>query len=436
MSKAVKRGKSTQRKIALTGGGFLLFVVFAVFFTFAFPVKQAQAICCPKDGPPDKKCNQFQCDDSERIIAKKYHPEAEERMVSHQIMEFRVHRFWFTKRFLEEMIAKSLIHYTESLSKLAYHHAAAIGKLFDAKNQLETQRLMEKLKFEASKRYQPSESFCWFGTGVRSLQSAEAKTRFTAQGANETSLSDQLGKKYMASAGSKIEDLSNRWRKYTETYCRTSDNNNGLKMACGSSGDRPNRDLQYTALINNPRTIQADFSTSSLNEDAQDILAMRKNLYGHDVPSRQISSLSTIKAQRSYMKMRSLLAKRSVATSSFNAILALKSEGEQSPVSGNLQAILEGLGAENAAAFDIGEKPSYYAQLEILSKRIFQNPRFYASLYESPENVARKSAALKTIELMLERAIAESETRQEMIMSVLLSSRLQDKISETSKRGQ
>ena len=68
----------------------------------------------------------------------------------------------------------------------------------------------------------------------------------------------------------------------------------------------------------------------------------------------------------------------------------------------------------------LGENPSYYAQLEILAKRILQSPTFYANLYDKPENVKRISASLKAIELMIDRAIYESRLRQEAITSVLV----------------
>ena len=62
--------------------------------------------------------------------------------------------------------------------------------------------------------------------------------------------------------------------------------------------------------------------------------------------------------------------------------------------------------------------------MEILAKKIYQNPDFYVNLYDTPANVARKKVALRAIELMLDRAIYESQIRQEMVMSVLLSSKL------------
>ncbi len=71
--------------------------------------------------------------------------------------------------------------------------------------------------------------------------------------------------------------------------------------------------------------------------------------------------------------------------------------------------------------------------MEILAKKIYQNPDFFAGLYDSPANVERKSVALKAIKLMLDRAIYESQIRQEMAYSVLLSSRLHSKFKKANK---
>ena len=82
----------------------------------------------------------------------------------------------------------------------------------------------------------------------------------------------------------------------------------------------------------------------------------------------------------------------------------------------------------------IGERPSYYAQLELLAKKIYQNPDFYANLYDKPANVARKGVALKAIELMLDRAIYESQLRREMATSVLLATKLRYEVDEVSEQ--
>ena len=72
---------------------------------------------------------------------------------------------------------------------------------------------------------------------------------------------------------------------------------------------------------------------------------------------------------------------------------------------------------------------SYLAMLEILTKKVFQNPNFYANLYDTPANVERKAAALDAFDIMLDRAIYKSQLRREMAMSVLLSTSVENHMS-------
>ena len=178
------------------------------------------------------------------------------------------------------------------------------------------------------------------------------------------------------------------------------------------------------------------------------IMALGNNLYGHNVLTRTVGSekLRYTEFQHLYMALRSVAAKRSVAENSFNAIVGMKAEGSTTqgmlpPVNNDtwkyLGAILTELGIpENEIKLMVGKKPSYYAQLEILSKKIYQNPNFFANLYDTPANIKRKSVALKAIELMLDRAIYESQVRQEMVTSVLLSSRLRQPLNDVNEELQ
>ncbi|MCB1532128.1 MAG: hypothetical protein KDJ35_04575, partial [Alphaproteobacteria bacterium] len=68
------------------------------------------------------------------------------------------------------------------------------------------------------------------------------------------------------------------------------------------------------------------------------------------------------------------------------------------------------------------------------AKTIYQNPDFYANLYDKPANVARKGVALKAIELMLDRAIYESQLRREMATSVLLSTKLRGEVEAANEK--
>lgn len=380
------------------------------------------------------------------------------------------------------------------MSAVAMQYTQAIGMFLDAQNQMDTQRLLRELQFEAHKDYQPSQDFCWFGTNVRSLAATENIGRFNSLAFSQISLARQLGNVNVAGSLNAGDDYKARWEQFVDTYCDPRDNNRqiggtGLELACDRNGkvsgsaagardlQRVNRDIDYTRLIEEPRTLNIDMADATLNVtaepldtlitgfikepgDEEDVIALSKNLYGHNVLSRALSRvlMKTSSAQKLYLALRSVAAKRGVAQASFNAIVGLKSSGTQheqllepfahpgaafgmsgtiaagvlgtkhsgrfmaSIVQELLPASLSGVGGN---IFDlIGYSPSYYSQLEFLTKRIYQNPDFYANLYDTPANVSRKKVAMRAIELMIDRAIYESQLRREMNVSVLLSSKL------------
>jgi len=68
----------------------------------------------------------------------------------------------------------------------------------------------------------------------------------------------------------------------------------------------------------------------------------------------------------------------------------------------------------------IDDNPSYYAQMEILTKKLYQNPNFYTNLYDTPANVERKTVALQAIKLMQKFDMLKSHLRGEANVSILL----------------
>jgi hypothetical protein len=369
---------------------------------------------------------------------------------------FLNHINWLTGTYIGQNLIPAMMRMTEQLSAVGMQQVMMVGMFFDAKNQLETQRLYQELQAEAHKDYQPSEDFCWFGTNVRSMAASEQRGR-----ANTATLSSHLLKRQLQStetAGAEFSarDRLSRWQKFTKTYCDPKDNNwessvtgSGLSLVCPTphaDKSRYNRDIDYTRLIDEPRTLDVDYIglKTAPSADEEDVIALASNLYGHTVLDRTITdeNLKYENYQNLYLAFRSVVAKRNVAENSFNAIVGLKSAGSSDTSGGApktrefLGAILTELGVPAAEVYNlIGERPSYYAQLEILAKKIYQNPDFYANLYDKPANVARKGVALRAIELMLDRAIFESQLRQEMAMSVLLSSRLRSTFRDVNKEA-
>jgi hypothetical protein len=378
---------------------------------------------------------------------------------------FLAWRQWLTEGFAKGLVIPQLQKFAEQMSTIAMHQAFTVGTFLDAKHQLETQRLFQELQIQAHKDYIPSTSFCTLGTAARSLAHSESVGRYNALVLSRRQLARHLGQANTAGAADAAEDKEARWKMFSEVYCDPKDNNakagdpnSGLGSVCISgarNADRINIDVDYTRMIENRRTLDLSYPFYSVAPDELDVMSLGNNLYGHDVLFRVFSEASVDDENKNhvYMDLRSIAAKRSVAENSFNAIVGLKSLGSAGGSMNNsgvntykfLGRILMDLGIPEAEVKaylgqdpntqtppDLIPDPSYFAQLEILSKKIYQTPYFFANLYDTPTNVKRKSAALKAIELMLDRAIFESQLRQEMSLSVLLSSKLQKNFDDAN----
>jgi hypothetical protein len=442
-----------------------LLVIILVGVMMMLPMRKANAQLLPIPCPPCTLCTIVECQSVVREIGRRHRDGFNKINFNNDdpedmLAEFLDQMRWMIQIFMREVILPPLKKYTEQMSAIGMQQIFIVGTFMDAKAQMETQRLFEKLQADAHRDYTPSRDFCWFGTNVRSLAASEQAGRYGSAVLNKVELARQLGSSSVAGSTSSDRDKAARWRQFTTQYCDPQDNgwraaqaNSGLVLACGNGGgdtDRINIDVSYTRAIEEPKTLDVRFSNGTINaagsintpaeaEGAaeQDILALANNIYGHEVPSRSINTefLKKKEYQHLYLGLRAVVAKRMVAANSFNAIVAMKSQGNSDapgvPASRTreyLGAVLTELGVPNNEVYQIiGQNPSYYAQLEILAKKLYQNPDFYANLYDKPANVARKSVALRAIELMLDRAIYESQIRREMVTSVLLAAKLQNK---------
>ena len=128
--------------------------------------------------------------------------------------------------------------------------------------------------------------------------------------------------------------------------------------------------------------------------------------------------------------MRNIIAKRSVGEHSFNTIVGMRSMSKEEATTLTqpyMLKILEALGigddgpfpAEEVAIY-LGDRPSYYAQMEMLTKWIFQSPDFYVNLYDEPNNVERVGVALQAIGLMQDFDTWQSYLRTEAMLSVVM----------------
>ena len=381
----------------------------------------------------------------------------------HLINEFTAAKAIDISTFFEDNFLPALMMLTDQIALSSMQQMQAMGMFMDAKHQMETQRVMQVLKARAHKDYQPSEGMCEFGSSVKSLAASDRRVDLTAHVLSQRAFDRELGNANNASAGpdgvASAQDIANRISQFQDTYCDPNDNNTGLAGLCqhkngvGVSKDnaqRVNNDIDFARVVDVPWTLNVDFSDDELQNNEEDIFALASNLYGFDVTTQLNNDVlngpfppnnpndpyfDELTTQREiYMDMRASQAKRSVAQNSFSAIVAMKAAGSEGSRD-FMKAIVKELGVDNDRELnyflgvdDDGNEigPSYFAQMEVLTKKIYQNPDFYTNLYDKPANVERKQVAMQAIGLMQKFDLYRSYLRAEANTSILLELALEE----------
>jgi hypothetical protein len=368
--------------------------------------------------------------------------------------QFQAHEVWFLDTFFRGYILPAMMMMTEQLTANGMHQMLITGTFFDAKQQLETQRTMQEMTVEAYRKYQPSVELCAIGTMTRSLAAAEPNSQVTASVLAKRSIERQLGFVRQSSDTGPVDDRKARLEQFIRNYCDPRDNKGALEAMCpgGAPIKRRNKDINYTRTIDQVRTFDIDFTDASSavasapTEDEEDVMALATNLYGTEVSRRiPLATMNVVASNDEYAELRSIIARRAVAESSFNAIVGMKAksladkDGKtraapymklllrelfEKGTSGGVTADSGGGITDDEYKALLGDNPSYYAQMEVLTQRIFQDPRFFTSLYDKPANIERKNVALQAIDLMLDRDQFKSDLRSEAMLSVILEGEL------------
>ncbi len=358
-----------------------------------------------------------------------------EDLIDFIIAQFRQHEIWWVgndgdpgrEDFWNDHIYPALHDIPRHLFMVGEYQVLGVGMLFDGKHQVESEMIFSNMAAEAQKEYQPSMGMCAIGTNTRSLAETERKARYVTAVLGKRAMDRHLGNVNVNAAAGAKEDSNGRLALFKARYCDLGDNNNGLSVLCDGAAApaaTQNKDVSYFQTMEMPRTLELDFAASETGDEI-DVIALENNLYGHDVFTRPSRYILDVKAnQDEYMDLRALLAKRSVAEYSFNKIAGMKAAGseigQQTGVfARNALKQLAGINDDEAVTI-LGERPSYYAQMEILAQKLYQDPEFYTSLYDKPANVLRKDVAMQAINLMLDRDTYNSELRYEAMLAVLL----------------
>lgn len=365
----------------------------------------------------------------------------------HTALEFQIQQLFMDYVVFRTFIKPALQMMTEQFSAAAMHQAVAIGMFFDAEQVMATNRLYQRLTAQAHKDYQPSTGMCVFGTNVRALMSAERNAEYTAFVMGQRSIDRQMGNMNSAAAPGQFADFAARLENFRSLYCDYHSYGGGLDPVCNfdtdddgsqdlETPDTANRDIAYSRIVDR-NTLAIDLSDTDITPDERDIFSLASNLYSHNTAIRVPEIAFRKPANRdAILDLRAVVAKRSVAEHSFNTMVGLRSPSSEftgPDAAQYMRLILDNLGVSDnsAMAAYLGDQPSYYAQMEVLTKRIFQDGQFYTNLYDKPANVDRKGVALQAIGLMQSFDTWQSYLRTEAMLSVLLEleiMKLQDEV--------
>lgn len=357
---------------------------------------------------------------------------------------------------IQQNYVEGLRKMTVELVNVAFEYVAIIGTFFDSEQQLDTQLEIEKRTAEAHKDYHPSDTMCRFGTFVRSVARTENKAEADKLILNDVFLGNITNVSGSFGATGPFRDFKSRLKHFQKTYCHTADNNGNLGALCtyetNKAGaedlNRVNKDIDYTRTVDQKLTLNIDMiedtsSATEASEDEEDVYTLGRNLYwpnGLPVITKTRDAhrnAPIVSTQRELiMQAHSLTARQSIAQNSYLNILAQKASaaegvGEESGWN-FMKAMMKEFALDNDDDINkmLGDYPSYYAQMDVLAKKMYQNPNFYTNLYDKPVNVARISASMEAIKLMQLRDQYKSALRQEMLLSAMLSNRLDKPIRD------
>ncbi len=341
------------------------------------------------------------------------------------------------KKNLKDNMINPLMEMAEQLSATGMQSLQIFGSFLDAKEQLEAQRDLQRLKAEAVKDYHPSDQMCRFGSFSRSLATTEAKANMDQMVLNDILMETYTNKQNSSTGQNASGDTDHKLSQYRSTYCDPADNNASLDSLCkhkDSKGkdkvgaedkNRTNKDIDFIRTVQNPYTLDINFTDQTMTNEEEDIIALAKSIYWSD--SLKVFPKTDQNNEKSdYMKARRLIALNGLAHTSFTTLVSMKAKAPPKKAKGDpgwmyMKAMMREFGMKDDDIVEmIGENPSYYAQMDILTKKMYQNSDFYTNLYDKPANIERVMASMEAISLMQMRDHYAAGLRREMLTSGLI----------------
>lgn len=311
------------------------------------------------------------------------------------------------------------------------------GSFLNAQNLLDARRAQQEQAARTAKSFASSEALCRFGSLSQSLGASDS-----LKDTNGLMLMSMLNNRengssntiYADRGGNAVESRINQLR---SNYCNPNESNAALNDLCERNKNNDsqfNKDINYTSSLDVPMTLDVDFTAGGQageRKDQEAVLALAENLFPPHRLYGDYSSANYVKDSGLY---RSLQSMRNVAKSSLVSYVAEKSKGTTGSED-FITALMQSLGVPEAQARTLmGENPSYFAQMEVLTKKLYQDPAFYVNLVDTPANVQRQRAAIRAIKLQQGHDLAETVKRREMLLAILLELKIRERAAIVSNQ--
>lgn len=369
--------------------------------------------------------------------------------LGHITKQFTDHRTWLVDTIFKdsapgnpEGLLAAMQLMTNQLTTIGMQQVQAIGMFFDAKHQLETQRIFQVMTAEAHRKYQVSDALCLIGTNTRGLAASARLSDLATATIAKRSVDRLLLNGDAISTDGLLSDKASRLADFILKYCNPKDNAGNLKSLCmkGDSSRDPldmNRDIDYAGTLSSPLTLDIDFSATDADNPSKDeeaVFALMANLIGHEVnqviPDDDLvtkdNSQLHLQGYLALMDSRAFAAKKSVAINALASAAGLKAKGPEG-VDPYMYAIIEQLGTSLTPVQIeemLGNNMSYHARMEVLTKIANQDVDSITALMENPDNVARRDVALLALELIQKSDTRRIFNRTEMTAAMMLETAL------------
>jgi hypothetical protein len=347
--------------------------------------------------------------------------------------EVQKHQDWLIKDFWEANVLPAIQNATIGSQKFQSGASAFQGGFIDAQNTNQSLLTRQELTANAQREHAVSEQVCRFGSLSRSLSASETEAARRQMNLVTASFDRQLLKPSEKSSEGIAMDLSSRYDRFKSKFCDQKAYASGFSF-CSKDDTLTNLDIDYTRLVDTQGTL-------SPAEEAA-VIPMMQNLFANRTfekidPNLLKPSATGNTARDALLDQRALIAKRSVAENSFQALVSRRMQGTSGSRE-SIKALLKNMGIKEDSDIirEITDKPSYNTQMEILTKRVYQDADFFKNLMENPTNLARQYTAMQSFGLMQQRDIYDSIQRSELLLSLVVEMELekfQDEVTRSAR---